>query len=180
MYGFFESETHGYFSKMLRHSILESAGLKTIEADYSDTLTLRKYINWRKYTQTRDNEVAFLNRRRLYLSRPPLIKIEKDNNKDEHFLSALVNCHVFNDKFMTVFYCPCNSINKPWLDKFCSFPREITECKTPFDFKSAELLFEHCKKVGKYCRWHQLCFKFMEKVFFKKEDDFMCYTRPLE
>ena len=179
MFGFFKSERHGFFTRMLQHSKLESAGMKTVESEYREILNLRRYMNWRKYTQACDHETTFLNRRRYYLSRPPLIETKKYDNKDEHFLSALVNCHLFNDKYMKVFYCPCNRIHKEWLDKFCFFRRDITECKTPYDFHSAELLYEHCEKIGKHCRWHHLCFKFMQKVFFRKEDDFLSNDRVL-
>ena len=158
---------------MLCHSKLESTGLAKIKYEYRDLLNIKNYINWRTYTKIRDNEQSFLNRRRYYLSRPPYIPIKSYDNKDEHFLSALVNCHLFNDKFVTVFYCPCNRAHKEWMDKFCFFRDDIIDCKDPHDFNSPQTLYEHCEKVGKECRWHQLCFKFMQKVFFRKDDDFV-------
>ena len=175
--GYFKSEINGYFTRMLKHSQLECTGMKKIEYEYRDILNLRKYMNYRKYTQACDNEATFINRRRYYLSQPPLIETKKYDNQDEHFLSALVNCHLFNDKYMNIYYCPCNRVHKEWLDKFCFFRRDITECKKPLDFNSAEALYEHCGTKGLHCRWHQLCYKFMQKVFFRQEDDFIT-TEP--
>ena len=175
--GYFKNEINGYFTRMLKHSQLESTGIKKIESEYRDILNLRRYMNWRKYTQVCDNEATFINRRRYYLSLPPLIETKKYDNQDEHFLSALVNCHLFNDKYMNIYYCPCNRVHKEWLDKFCFFRRDITECKMPLDFNTAEALYEHCRTKGLHCRWHQLCYKFMQKVFFRQEDDFIT-TEP--
>ena len=57
------------------------------------------------------------------------------------------------------------------MDKFCYFRNDIKECI--HDFNSAQTLYKHCEEKGKDCRWHQLCFEFMKKVFFKKDDNFM-------
>ena len=169
--GFFPKQLKGYFTQMLSHSKLEFADMTKIEFEHPDVWRIRQYMNWRKYTEACSFQDTFINRRRYYLSRKPYIAIDSRDNKDEYFLSALINCHTFNDKYMTVFYCPCNTVHRKWKENFCYFSEEIKKCES--DFVSARSLFKHCEEKGRSCRWHNLCYEFMKKVFFKNDDNFI-------
>ena len=163
---YFTKNIEGKFTNMYAFRTLERTSLNHIEHCFPGFFGFKhKKIDEEEFAYFLDNQNSFIQWRRFYLSREPLIDIDTSTNKEAAYLSALIHLHSFNDCYIRLFVCPCKHWVSRWKYSFCHFEEEIPECMATYN--SSTELFDHCKIVGKECRWHYLCYRFMEKVFFK-------------
>ena len=163
---FFSRKIEGKFTCMYSFRALEKSPLDDIKDCFPSFQHIKhSAIDNDLFQYYQCNENLFIKWRRMYLSQKPFIEIDTTNNKEAAFLSALIHLHSFNDCYMKKFSCPLSPWAMDWKESFCHFEDEVPECHRAF--QSSKKLFDHCKEVSKQCRWHYLCFRFMEKVFFK-------------
>ena len=166
---FFPIEIRGKFTRMLSFRRLEKFRLEEIShMDPAFDVNTSKRVDYITYSQCEQKQSFFADWRRFYLSRKPYIDIDDSDRKEESFLSALILLPTFNDTFNKRFLCPCHPFHERWKSKFCFFGDEMKDCF--FICSSSKELSDHCKDIGKSCRYHYLSYKFMEKVFNKEID----------
>ena len=154
---------------MLSFRRLEKLDLESIKVmDPAFLVNTSRRVDTIKYAECTERQHFFAEWRRYYLSREPYIDINDSDRKEESFLSALILLPTFNDTFNKRYVCPCHGWHDKWLSKFCFFGDDIKECS--FTCFSSQELSNHCKEVGKSCRYHYLSYKFIEKVFNKEID----------
>ena len=136
---------------------------------YIDYMTYDSLFYYDKYYD------HYVERRRHYLcDYENFIQIDERDNKDKLFLSGLVYLTTFTDKFATKVWCPCSVWNRTWLYRFCPFHEEILVCKAVHTIGPLELeeMHAHVDEMKLQCRWHNLIYEFMLKVFFN-DDNFL-------
>ena len=134
---------------------------------YQDYMTYDSLFYYDKYYE------HYVERRRHYLcDYENYIEIDERDNKDKLFLSGLVYLTTFTDKFATKVWCPCSIWNRNWLYRFCPFHEELPVCKSaksvgPFELQE---MYQHADELKLQCRWHNLIYEFMQKVFFNDDN----------